>query len=247
MADSTGTIRITAHRGAMAYFPENSLKAFGAAVDAGADEIELDVHASRDGVLVVNHDRALDRTTNGSGLIASKRWAELTQLWIHGSEPMCTFDDVAEKFPSTDLQIEIKDTHAVEPVLERMRGDAQLRERSTITSFNAEIIAHVAASDVDVHYARILEDRLFDRLKKFVATGGTHAACRWRIVNAPAMKEFRRTGGLISVWPCNTEAYIRRAINEGYYSLTTDDPGFAIAIRDEVRDDRDAPNDVAQA
>lgn len=225
----------------MAHLPENSLKAFAAAVDAGVDEIEFDLHASRDGVLVVNHDRALDRTTNGSGLIAAKRWSELSQLWIHGSEPMCTFDDVVEKIPSTDLQIEIKDTHAVEPVLERMREDAQLRERSTITSFNAEIIGHVAASDVDVHYARILEDNLFGRLKKFVATGITHAACRWRIVNSPIMQEFRRSGGLISVWPCNTEAYIRRAIDEGYYSLTTDDPDFAIAVRDKAREERDTP------
>jgi glycerophosphoryl diester phosphodiesterase len=55
---------VIAHRGASAYAPENTLPAFELAVQQGADCVELDVHATRDGVLVCIHDRSLERTTN---------------------------------------------------------------------------------------------------------------------------------------------------------------------------------------
>ena len=61
--------KIFAHRGASAYVPENTLPAFEKAVDIGADGVELDIHLSRDGRLVVIHDEMLDRTTNGHGFV----------------------------------------------------------------------------------------------------------------------------------------------------------------------------------
>jgi|SRR5699024_3633480 len=219
----------------MSRAPENSMMAFAIASDAGADEIEFDVHCAKDGTLVVNHDKTVDRTTDGSGLIAAKRWAELSQLRIYGTEPMCTFDDIVDRFSTIDLQIEIKDAHSVDPLLERMQEDPSLRDRSTITSFDAELIGYVARSDVSVHYAQILQDRNSRRLEKFVTTKVNHAMCRWRIVDYPVLRNFRTAGGLISVWPCNKSAAIRRAIDEGYYGLTTNDPELAVAVRDEAR------------
>ena len=61
------TPKVFAHRGASAYAPENTLPAFELAARQGADGIELDVHLSKDGELVVIHDETLDRTTNGHG------------------------------------------------------------------------------------------------------------------------------------------------------------------------------------
>ena len=73
-------VKIYAHRGASAYAPENTLPAFQAAMEQGADGIELDVHLSRDGELVVIHDEELDRTTNGTGLVKDHTLAELKKL-----------------------------------------------------------------------------------------------------------------------------------------------------------------------
>ena len=56
-----------AHRGASGTFPENTLSAFRAAIDAGADMCELDVQLTRDGAVVVIHDETVDRTTDGNG------------------------------------------------------------------------------------------------------------------------------------------------------------------------------------
>src|SRR5271166_2267317 len=69
-----------AHQGGACEAPSSTLAAIGKAVDLGATAIELDVHASSDGHLVVCHDPTLERTTNGSGAIADHLLAELQQL-----------------------------------------------------------------------------------------------------------------------------------------------------------------------
>ena len=68
------------HRGFSARLPENTMPAFRAALDAGADGIELDVGLSRDGHLVVIHDETLDRTTDGTGAVSALTRAELGGL-----------------------------------------------------------------------------------------------------------------------------------------------------------------------
>ena len=69
-----------AHRGASGSCPENTLVAFQKALEIGVDEIELDLHSTRDGHLVVMHDAAVDRTTDGTGAIAELTLAEIKAL-----------------------------------------------------------------------------------------------------------------------------------------------------------------------
>ncbi|MFZ9682384.1 MAG: glycerophosphodiester phosphodiesterase [Cephaloticoccus sp.] len=72
--------KLCAHRGLSLSHPENTLPAFAAAIAAGADEIEFDLRATRDGVFAVCHDAKVDRTTNGHGTIADLDWSELHSL-----------------------------------------------------------------------------------------------------------------------------------------------------------------------
>src|SRR5919197_4354903 len=71
---------VVGHRGAMGYAPENTLASFELAVEQGADVVELDVHLSRDGQVVVIHDEQLDRTTDGRGLVGDRTLDELKRL-----------------------------------------------------------------------------------------------------------------------------------------------------------------------
>jgi glycerophosphoryl diester phosphodiesterase len=71
---------VIAHRGASAIAPENTLAAIQAAADLGAVAVEFDVHASKDGGIVVMHDNTLARTTNGRGRVAHRTVQELQQL-----------------------------------------------------------------------------------------------------------------------------------------------------------------------
>ena len=72
--------RLFGHRGAAGVAPENTLVSFQRALADGADILELDVHATEDGEVVVIHDATLERTTDGAGLVASHRWTELARL-----------------------------------------------------------------------------------------------------------------------------------------------------------------------
>ena len=69
-----------AHRGASGDYPENTLLAFQKALEIGVDEIELDLHSTKDGHLVIMHDATVDRTTDGTGAIADLTLAEIKAL-----------------------------------------------------------------------------------------------------------------------------------------------------------------------
>jgi glycerophosphoryl diester phosphodiesterase len=96
---------------------ENTLAAFRRAVEEGFGYIELDVHASADGVPVVHHDAMLDRTTDGRGPISAQPVMALVDVRVAGREPLPLLEDVLVELPDTRMTIELKSDAVVEPVL----------------------------------------------------------------------------------------------------------------------------------
>lgn len=100
-----GYPRVCAHRGFSAALPENTLPSFGAAIALGADEIEMDVRFTRDGVPVISHDPVLERVSNGKGVVEECTFAELRELdfGVHCGEKfsgvkIASFEEVLKKF-----------------------------------------------------------------------------------------------------------------------------------------------------
>ena len=85
-----------AHRGAKGYEPENTLIAFQKAIDLGCDGIELDVHLSSDGEIIVIHDETIDRTTNGKGFVNKMNLSALKTFLIDEKQKIPTLDEVFE-------------------------------------------------------------------------------------------------------------------------------------------------------
>lgn len=75
-----GKMMVAGHRGDSANYPENTMQAFRAAIAAGADMIETDVRMTKDGVLVLIHDKSVDRTTDGTGYVKDMTFAQLRAL-----------------------------------------------------------------------------------------------------------------------------------------------------------------------
>ncbi|HEX3034014.1 MAG TPA: glycerophosphodiester phosphodiesterase family protein [Thermodesulfobacteriota bacterium] len=99
-----------AHRGASAYEPENTLLSFKRAMEMRADMIELDVRLSCDGRIVVIHDKELDRTTSGNGLVREKTLRELKELDAGKGEKIPTLEEVVDLVRGrTGLVIELKE------------------------------------------------------------------------------------------------------------------------------------------
>ncbi len=118
-----GTPRLFGHRGAAGVVPENTLPSFRRALADGVDVFELDVHATRDGEVVVLHDPTLERTTDGVGPVAALTFAELSRLDAgHGFSPdggrtypfrghgirVPRLAELLREFPDIPLNIEIK-------------------------------------------------------------------------------------------------------------------------------------------
>jgi len=157
---------VVAHRGASAEQPENTLRAFEAAVDLGADAVEFDVRMSADGHPVVVHDPAVDRTTDGHGLVRDLTLAELKGLRVRSSqggkaEEIPTLDETLELLSGrVAIDVEIKNIPG-EPDHDADRQDvvdATLRALDgagfsgavLISSFNPSSIAHARAAAPDV-------------------------------------------------------------------------------------------------
>jgi glycerophosphoryl diester phosphodiesterase len=92
LAAAEGGIAVISHRGEHLSHPENTLAAYRAAIDLGADYVEVDVHTTADGRLVLMHDSTVDRTTNGKGAVAQLKFAEIRKLRT-GGEQVPTFDE----------------------------------------------------------------------------------------------------------------------------------------------------------
>jgi len=88
-------VAVIAHRGEHLQHPENTLPAYQAAIDAGADFIEVDVRTTSDGKLVMMHDATVDSQTNGKGAVKEMTFARIRALDVHGST-VPTFDEVLE-------------------------------------------------------------------------------------------------------------------------------------------------------
>ena len=95
------------HRGASGYEPENTLRSFAKAIELGVDMIELDVHVCASGELVVIHDERVDRTTNGTGLVAAKTLQELKMLDAGKGERIPTLSEVLD-FVNRKVKVNIE-------------------------------------------------------------------------------------------------------------------------------------------
>jgi glycerophosphoryl diester phosphodiesterase len=90
--------QIVAHRGASESIAEHTLGAYRRALEEGADALECDVRLTRDGHLICVHDRRLDRTSSGRGIVSTKRLAELNELdWGTWKNPWADLDDEVDE------------------------------------------------------------------------------------------------------------------------------------------------------
>jgi glycerophosphoryl diester phosphodiesterase len=154
---------VIAHRGYRAKYPENTLAAFRAALDAGVDRIELDVLLSKDRKMVVIHDAALERTTNGKGPVGEFRLAELKDLdagsWFDSQfagEGIPTLEEVLDLVDGqVPLNIEIKRA-AYEPkapfdaiekqLVDLVRGKKMTRS-VLVSSFEWRVLQNISELD----------------------------------------------------------------------------------------------------
>jgi glycerophosphoryl diester phosphodiesterase len=251
-----------AHRGASARAPENTLEAFRLAVEAGAGGLELDVHVTRDGEVVVIHDASVDRTTDGSGAVAGMTLAELRDLdagYRFSPDRGSTFPfrgrglriptlaEVYEEFPAASVNIDIKEPQpgAEEAVL-RVIQSAEAAERSLVVSDDHAVVRR---------FRRLSGGRISTGASRLeIATFyASSRLCLERLVHPPydALQvpvDYRgislvtlrfvvaahSRGARVDVWTINDPDEMRRLLDLGVDVVMTDRPETLAGVLGEL-------------
>ncbi|WP_156724577.1 glycerophosphodiester phosphodiesterase [Streptomyces apocyni] len=210
------------HRGVMGVEPENTLRSFIRAERAGLDLIELDLHLSKDGALVVMHDTEVDRTTNGSGPIAEKSLAELRALDAGRGERIPTFDEVLDAVRAP-LQAEIKDIAAARALAEVMR-ERDLVSRVEVLSFHDEALAEISRLVPDVRTALVASRYGNEVVERATAVGAATLVLNIRRLTLETAELARKADLRMIGWVVNTQDQLRLARALELDGATTDYP-----------------------
>lgn len=246
---SFGRPQVFAHRGGAALRPENTLLAFDHGMALGADGLELDVHLSRDGVVVVHHDPTVDRTTNGHGRIDALTAADLAHLdagyhfegFRAAAGGVPTLQAVLERYPAALLIIELK---VNDPVLAHRTIDlvraAGALDRVAVGSFGTRVLRAARAYEPRILTGASREETRLALYRSWI---------RWRVrrpandafqvpetsgstrVVSPRFVEYAHKAGVaVQVWTVNDPADMRRLLDWGVDGLISDRPDLAVEV-----------------
>jgi glycerophosphoryl diester phosphodiesterase len=245
---------VFAHRGGSGLAPENTVAAFDNGLALGADGLELDVHLSRDGRVVVHHDRTLDRTTNLEGPVASRTAEDLARAdagyWFRadGSFPfrgrglgVPLLEDVLGRHRDVPIVVELK---VNTPELARAVVDVVRRadavDRVCLGSFGLRVLRAV----------RRLEPRIATSAAREEVRWALYRSwCRWPVsrvayscyqvpewsgrthVVSPRFVTAAHGAALpVQVWTVDTEPDARRLLGWGVDALITDRPDLIVPV-----------------
>ncbi|MBI2797086.1 MAG: glycerophosphodiester phosphodiesterase [Gemmatimonadetes bacterium] len=244
---------VVGHRGNCAHAPENTLASFAQAVALGVDAIEFDVRLDADGTVVVMHDPTVERTTDGTGAVASLPWDALRRLdaghrftrdggasfpYRGSGVGVPRAIDVLRALPATPVLIEVKVPEAAAP-LRAVIEEAGAGERCLVESFHDEVAAAFAGSTIATGASqrdvvrllwRALLRRPASRLPfRFMAVPPRHGLLPVPIAGLVAATRAARAP--VHVWTVNDAAHARRLWQAGACAIISDDPAVIIAAR----------------
>jgi glycerophosphoryl diester phosphodiesterase len=214
-----------AHRGAPREHPENTLPAFARALELGADGIELDVHATRDGVVVVHHD-AVPRATPSDSRLAGRGIAELSfdqlrRFTVASGIGIPTLADVlALVGHSAVVYVELKGANIEREVLAVIQDHTA---RCAVHSFDHAAVARVGNIAPGVRRGLLFSRHPGDPAAAMRAAGALDAWPEWPLVDEAFVERVHEIGGEVIAWTVNDRAAVRRLMSIGVDGLCTDD------------------------
>ena len=245
---------VVAHRGASVEQPENTIAAFEAAIDAGADAVEFDVRMTADDVPVVMHDPDVSRTTGGMGLVPELTFADVRRLRIRlpdgGAAGVPTLEDALGCLAGrAAADIEIKNLPgepgftpdrepAVEATLDALdRGG--FPGLVIVSSFNPTSIARCRQLRPDVPTGLLTS---YDVPAPEALRRATEGGHQWVLPFVSKVLEsdegfgvqVREAGILLGVWIADDPGTARRLFEFGADAVATNDPRVIVPVRDAV-------------
>ena len=241
-------VMVVAHRGFSGAAPENTLAAFRKAIEAGSDMIELDVHLSKDGKIVVIHDETLERTTNGQGKVADHTLQEIKKLdagsWFNpqfaGERIPALREVLALAQGKVPVNIEIKNpthgkyaiTELSEKALQEVKR-AEMLNQVIFSSFNPVSLEWIQKKEPRAWVA-FLYHRPWNSLPELTA-GREFRVLNLRNIHISKEKiaRIREEGMKVNVYTVNTDEELEQFVRWGVDGIITNYPDRLIRILKE--------------
>lgn len=240
--------RIASHRGGTLEFGDSTPRGFRATAAMALEEVEFDLHPTRDGAIMVHHDATLDRTTDGSGVIAELSEAEMRAATINfsGGEHPLSLAELCAIYAGShvDFRCELKPgsdglpyRDFVSKVVETLRAHSML-ERTRFSSFLLETLEEIGAITdrpslwlVSPPVLRQVGSAALIQIMRDKGIGeiGVHVDD----ASAELMSAFTQNGISFGCWAAHSAAQINKALDLRVKVFTTDRPSLALAMRQQ--------------
>lgn len=230
--------KIIAHRGFSGSYPENTMLAFQKAVEAGCDGIELDVHLSKDGEVVIIHDEHFQRVTGGRiGEVRNFTLSELSQIDVSNGHPAAygftPIPSLKEYFTYVKEQriftnIELKNTIVEYPGLEekviKLIYEYGLEERVLLSSFNHQSMVKSKKLSPITKCAFLVACHMCDAGAYARRYGVDYINPLFTFVNDQNMAEMGRNGIEVQAWTVNEEEDMKSMLSHNVFAIITNYP-----------------------
>lgn len=238
--------KVFAHRGASGYAPENTLEAFQLAVQQRADGVELDVHLTRDGELLVAHDEKIDRVSDGSGWIHQMSLQQIKRFDFNRLHPEYEgakaplLSEVYELLKPTGLHINVELKNSAVPYagleekLLELAARMGMEDRVIYSSFNHPSMLYLKSLDRSAKCG-LLYDCLLIEAARYAADARMDALHPHyhQLLSVEDFCERAHASGIqVNTWTVNFERDMKRVIALGADIIITNYPDRARALFD---------------
>ena len=241
--------QIQAHRGASAYRPENTIEAFALAIEQKADGLELDVHLTKDGHIVVAHDARLERVSNGTGLIVDHTLDELKSLnfnKLFPDRPACRIPTLEEVYAlvkniSIIINVELKTTGPLYPELPeklvRLERAHAMEGRVLYSSFNHYSLLAIKNISPTAKTGLLYDMGMVSPwvYAKHVSADAIHPHYFVIATLPETVARCHENGIAVNVWTVDDPAAIKTMYQCGVDAVITNYPDVAVACRDQLK------------
>ncbi len=235
---------VIAHRGAKAVAPENTLLAFERAMQMGADMIELDLHATRDGHVIVIHDDNLSHTTNLHGKVGEMTLAEVRRADAGKGERVPTLSETLELTRGKiQLYLEIKDPKAAAETV-RMVREFGVKDEALLASFDLELMKELGNEINDLAFGLILGNATLNPFVRWreafpeiaLKNYNYQTLCmQVKLCSARLARNIKQQGKKLYVWTANSERDYQTMIERGVDGICTDTPDRLITYLKKMK------------
>ncbi len=221
---------LTGHRGAAKLEPENTLLSIQKAIDLGVDQVEIDVHLTRDQHLVVIHDTTVDRTTDGQGAIADFTLAAVKQLDAGKGECIPTLQEVMDLVRGkVILQIELKGPDTAEPVIQAVKQN-NMENEVLLTSFVHDRLREARQINPNLRLGALWGNPPPDACEQAIDMGTEAIHIQHLNIDSQLVREAHAHGLKIRAWNPDTVEEIQRVVDLGVDAIGSNRPDLLIAV-----------------